>query len=112
VPDKNLKHMEDFHISEEHECYGTYEKHSDCLKRFNSRDINKSEFLKLEYDNNHANNISMTRRINFKCPLEIAAPVKDFNMSDMIIQDYQVVEKIEVPDPIVLKPVILKNKKH
>jgi hypothetical protein len=54
----------------------------------------------------------MTRRINFKCPLEIAAPVKDFNMSDMIIQDYQVVEKIEVPDPIVLKPVIFKNKKH
>ena len=51
------------------------------------------------------------REINMKLPLEIAAPLKDFNMDEMEVKDFKL-SKIEIPDPIVLKPVIFNNQKH
>jgi hypothetical protein len=46
-----------------------------------------------------------------KCPLEIAAPLKDFNMTGAEVNGFKI-SKIEIPDPIVLKPVIFNNQKH
>jgi hypothetical protein len=46
-----------------------------------------------------------------KCPLEIVAPLIDFNMTDSEIKDFKI-SKIEIPDPIVLKPVYFNNQKH
>ena len=51
------------------------------------------------------------REINMKCPLEIAAPLKDFNMTNAEVKGFKI-SKIEIPDPIVLKPVIFNNQKH
>lgn len=51
------------------------------------------------------------RIINMKCPLEIAAPLKDFNMTGAEVKGFKI-SKIEIPDPIVLKPVIFNNQKH
>lgn len=45
-----------------------------------------------------------------KSPLEIAAPLKDFNMKDYELKDFKL-SKIEIPDPVVLQPVLFKNKK-
>lgn len=44
-------------------------------------------------------------------PLEIAAPRKDFNMTDMEVRDFKI-QKIEIPDPVVLCPVLHKGTKH
>ena len=56
------------------------------------------------------------REVEMKCPLEIAAPVKDFSMDGMKIDGgaggSRRISKIEVPDPIVLKPVFFNNQKH
>ena len=51
------------------------------------------------------------RVINMKLPLEIAAPLKDFNMDEMEVKDFKL-SKIEIPDPVVLKPVLFNGKKH
>jgi hypothetical protein len=45
-----------------------------------------------------------------KCPLEIAAPLKDFDMKNMEVKNYKVSE-IEIPDPVVLKPVLFNKQK-
>lgn len=111
VPDKNLKQMEDFKVLENDECYVhkasfvwdsaldlilKYETLVDHNKRINAR----------------ADNIDVhTRIIDMKCPLEIAAPIKDFNMDGMEVKDFKI-SKIEIPDPVVLKPVIFNKQKH
>lgn len=46
-----------------------------------------------------------------KCPLEIAAPVKDFDMTGMQVKDSKI-SKIEIPDPVVLQPVVYNNQKY
>ena len=44
--------------------------------------------------------------------LEIAASVKDFNLTDTEIKDFKVNENIVVPDPIVLHPVMYNDIKY
>lgn len=44
------------------------------------------------------------------CPLEIAAPLSDFNARNMNIENNKLIDKI--PDPVVLQPVYYKNEKH
>jgi hypothetical protein len=46
-----------------------------------------------------------------KVSLEIAAPIKDFNTRNMEVKDFKL-SKIEVPDPVVLHPVMFKGIKH
>jgi hypothetical protein len=119
VPDINLKHIEEFKIIEDDECY------------FHTLMSNRSSnYIKIKYEskkqhferlkNNIENNKlqlelgSFSRNyyqeINKKCPLEIAAPIKDFNMEGMEVKDLKI-SKIEIPDPVVLKPIIYKNQK-
>ena len=120
VPDKNLKHIEDFRVLEDDECfiyeelmwssfggegsirkeYKTAEQYKEKQKRKDNVDYCRMSML-----------LHSIREINMKCPLEIAAPLKDFNMEGMEVKGYKI-SKIEIPDPIVLKPVIFNNQKH
>lgn len=119
VPDKNLKHIEDFKVLEDDECfihetfwgspiagirnimkeYITIDGHKEKQKRRSDYD---RAMLRMDY---------MFREINMKCPLEIAAPSRDFNMQGMEVKEHKI-SKIEIPDPVVLKPVIFNNQKY
>ena len=45
------------------------------------------------------------------CPLEIAAPAKDFNLSEAEIKNFKIT-KVHIPDPVVLQPVFFKGEKY
>lgn len=117
VPEKNLKQLEEFKISEEDECYMeitiyisvrrtrkypkyiSFEEHENLLNR---------EFDSRRNSRVHCDSYSLFYE---KAPLEIAAPRKDFDMEDMEVTDYKL-ETINIPDPVVLKPVFFKDKKY
>ena len=119
VPDKNLKHIEDFRVLEDDECF-VYEEYEEYIEY---EALNYSMFgrgkrsIRKEYKTSDQFKQSMRmnrinyREINMKCPLEIAAPLKDFNIQGMEVKGHKI-SKIEIPDPIVLKPVIFNNQKH
>lgn len=130
VPDKNLKDIENFRIDEIDECfsieYEVFEK-----KSSNSFDMMHKKFISAKEKNNslfkkellkdvlEAWCVSDKEKIRYdiaignqqKLPFEIAAPIKDFNMSRSQIKDHKVSE-IEIPDPVVLKPVLFNNRKY
>lgn len=121
VPDKNLKHIEDFKVLEDDECF-IYEQlmrsSFDGSERSLQKEYKTAKRYKEEQklkENVDYYRMSMMchsiREINMKCPLEIAAPLKDFNMEGMEVKGHKI-SKIEIPDPIVLKPVIFNNQKH
>jgi hypothetical protein len=123
VPEKNLKHIENFRVLEDDECF-VYEELYYSMFSGVERSVRKEyrtakHFkMKQELKNNHDyyhRSMMMHRmdyrEINMKCPLEIAAPLKYFNMEGMEVKGHKI-SKIEIPDPIVLKPVIFKDKKH
>lgn len=113
VPEKNLEQMEQFKVQEEDECYMRSE--TFLILGWGSRPLgNTLYFDKAIYEKYkqrddldlvHSNTIIAIG----KCPLEIAAPQKDFNTKDKTIIDFKVVE---IPDPVVLKPVVFNNRKY
>lgn len=120
VPDKNLKHIEDFRVLEDDECFiyeelmwSSFGGEISIRKEYKTAERYKEE--QKRKDNVDYYRMSMMhhsiREINMKCPLEIAAPLKDFNMEGMEVKGHKI-SKIEIPDPIVLKPVIFNNQKH
>ncbi len=120
VPDKNLKHIEDFRVLEDDECFiyeelmwSSFGGERSIRKEYKTAERYKEE--QKRKDNVDYYRMSMLhhsiREINMKCPLEIAAPLKDFNMEGMEVKGHKI-SKIEIPDPIVLKPVIFNNQKH
>jgi hypothetical protein len=120
VPDKNLKHIEQFNVHDEHECYITGTIITDfrrSSKPINMKYITKEEHEVISLRRSKQDEYALlllsmnSREINLKCPLEIAAPIKDFDMKGMEVKDNKI-QKIQIPDPIVLKPVVFKNKKH
>lgn len=130
VPDKNLKHIEDFRILEDDECFIYKEVmwHSfggesiikneyiaGVTKRIQREEQEKLRNMEVNLQSFSRNLFSQSRHnvniIDMKCPLEIAAPRKDFNMRGMEVKDFHI-SKIEIPDPIVLKPVIFNGQKH
>lgn len=100
VPDENLKHMENFKISEEDSC--------SLVQRSYYGLINKEFFSpsNKEFGTDIFYHYSIS-----KCPLEIAAPLKDFNMTNSEVKDFKISD-IEILDPVVLQPVIFKDKKY
>lgn len=96
VPDKNLKHIEDFKISEDDECYVLFERYWGLKEG-------------VYYDKSYQHWFERSSLV--KLPLEIVAPISDFNLEESEIKDFKI-SKIEVPDPIVLKPVVYNNKKY
>lgn len=118
VPDKNLDHIERFKINKEDECYEYYHLHTKFTMRESN---NKFSYMIVDLQTHtmittqmgeHSRFDGYTRTINEKCGLEIAAPLKDFNIDKHEIKHFKVSQKIEIPDPVVLKPVFFKNKKH
>jgi len=89
VPSKNLADIDRFKINMNDECYrSTF---------FSDRDLYCS-FSEIMHRSHKYYEV---------CPLEIAAPIKDFNMSKSEIKNFKVVNKrVSIPDPIVLKPVV------
>lgn len=117
VPDKNLKHIEDFKILVEDECYFYSETYfgwgneQEMLRKYTNI-AEHQMFYENRKSSNKFRSISYhTREINEKCSLEIVAPLKDFNMTNSEIKDFKI-SKVEIPDPIVLKPVIFNGQKH
>lgn len=134
VPEENLLDIEKFNIKDEDICYvvesrsnfnygSVYETNhvneyalkktiKYNLKRNNrslgiesdvNRDIdllkNKNESIDYTRDSNYFERI-------YKVPLHIAAPKKDFNLRGLNVEDYEIKKMQEIPDPIVLCPVI------
>ncbi len=108
VPDKNVQDMKNFKIDASDECY--YEE----FFGFRTRDISYFSFeqMKARKEREYAGHI-MRYTLGYtehnKCQLEIAAPKSDFNLENMEEKDSQL---IEILDPVVLKPVFFKGKKH
>ena len=124
VPDTNLKHIEDFKVDEIDDCY--------VSEHFNPEDHRRHQFSWFEgYLNGEEFNLKMVRKLDgFNGPvyitddsrdnmfqitketLNIVAPLKDFDMKKSELKGTQIVDKVEIPDPIVLKPVCYKNRKY
>lgn len=102
VPTKNLQHMLDFKIDENDEAWGNY-----------FRSIFNSEMLlglvNKDYVQKYSEESMYTRYE--KLPLEICAPLKDFDTTNMKIEVFKL-SKIEIPDPVVLQPVLFEGVKH
>lgn len=120
VPDKNLKHIEEFKIKEE-DCLYVLNKYFYGM-RFNRIDsyfnITFNTYKSLIFHKeNSILDTELTGTFNknhqefFKSKMEIAAPLKDFDMKDYEIKDFKL-SKIEIPDPVVLHPVMFKDKKY
>lgn len=126
VPTKNLIDIENFNIDKKDECYYSqtifggvfggksnknyisYEEMFPLKKVFKNENEFDFEMRQLRLQMN-TNRYFHTQKE--KCSLEIAAPIKDFNMEGMELKGLKL-SKIEIPDPIVLKPVFFKGKKH
>jgi hypothetical protein len=127
VPDKNLKHIEEFDIKDEdkpwlrtitsdsiyrndqtnivsHQSYKNYLSEKERQKEIEKNDPEM-------YHRRMMMDVMRGRDIYTKCPLEIAAPITDFNMNQMEIKDFQL-SKVHIPDPVVLQPVMFNSKKH
>lgn len=129
VPDKNLKHIQEFKIQDEDSCWieedlffggfgmgerilntkfkSTKKAKEDAyaaMERFRTEPLQAMQFR------------SRTSQVIVRgeeCRLEIAAPEKDFDKTGMELDvKTRKLTKIEVPDPIVLKPVVFNGKKH
>lgn len=105
VPDKNIKHIENFKIHESDECFEVLE--------VNLRGMSMSKkYISFDEANKLKGFHDFVRYTNCnKKPLEIVAPLKDFNMEKHEIKDFKLSE-IVIPDPVVLKPVFFKDKKY
>lgn len=106
VPDDKLAEMLNFNIDKEdcnYTCVRTYN------TKFSGKEILTGSVKELESD-----------RFGFykytpivEKSLIIAAPTKDFDLSKMTTKDFELVKKpIEVPDPVVMKPVIFKGTEY
>ena len=101
IPDKNLKEIEDFKLKDcDSECYiattsiRTY-------STWKSKIVSKGEWDDLTKSNKKDWE-------KYERSLNIVAPTKDFNMTNMKVVNHQLVDE----DPIVLKPVAFKGIQH
>ena len=124
VPEENLKHIENFRVLEDDECYVNsfsydfsntrkdYYKNYITFERYKEKEaINKN---KIYTDPMSALLEARDRReLNMKCPLEIAAPLGDFDMKGAELKNFKISNvPVKIPDPVVLKPVIFGNQKY
>jgi len=109
VPDKNLKHIEDFKISEDDCAYIEEMNYNRRAQRVTI--ISKDSYEKSIKEGCRSYFGDIDYKYS-KAPLEIAGPVKDFNLEGYELKDFKISEKIEIPDPVVLQPVIYKSVKY
>lgn len=112
IPEKNLVEIENFSIQDQDECY-MKENRINYFHGPVSREIDFisiDEYNKIDVKNTTEAFAQYLVQLNVqKCPLEIAAPVKDFNTHGMSVNDFNLVVD---NDPIVLNPVFFEGKKH
>lgn len=125
VPEKNLKYIEQFKINDEDKLYLEREWYQSRYERvetlYKSRIISYSQYFEhtrpksweeYRYLVDKGLRINSDFRDEIICSsLEIAAPIKMFNMKDHEIQDFKL-QRIEDKDPVVLQPVQYNNKKY
>lgn len=111
VPDKNLKHIEEFKIKEDDECYEKTFVGGWKRRKIHATFISYVEHKKIQNENLRKIFSLYDTDDSEKCPLEIVAPLKDFNAHNMNLEGFKLSEKV-ILDPIVLCPVIYKNSKH
>jgi len=114
VPDANIEQMENFKIKSEDECFLFYIESFRSRNRFmeSYKSLSDYEIWKKErYNDRHSMRHYDSSEQFIKCPLEICAPIKDFNMEGMELKNFKL-SKIEIPDPVVLQPVFFKGRKH
>jgi hypothetical protein len=107
VPTKNLEQIENFKIKNEDKCF-TESIESGWRTNKEIISYTKAQMLVKQTKDKWGIHHNL---LFFEAPLEIVAPLKDFNMKNMEIKDYKI-SKIEIPDPVVLKPVLFNNKKY
>jgi len=108
VPSPNLKEIECFEIKDEDKCYKRIIEYKKSFKQPKITYVGSDFFekkRKIKNPNKHQITIE-------ECPLEIAAPKKDFDLTGMTINDFQIEKKIEIPDPVVIHPVFHNGMKH
>lgn len=112
VPEKNLAQIEHFKIDEDDELFlQIKEYHSPYAAVLDDyKNITKTEFDKYHATAAHGLRSSLFTVRCEKATLEIAAPPKDFDMTSMQVENFKISE-IQVPDPVVLKPVIFRKHK-
>jgi len=99
VPDKNLAEIENNPIKEE-----------DMLYLDSSARGNTWGYYDYEHYKDYLRNHQYLRYDMSKAKLEIAAPLKDFNLKDYEVRDFKL-SKMEIPDPVVLQPVFRNKQK-
>lgn len=114
VPEKNLKQIEQFKIKEDSHCWMekiqyNWTSSSNSNSNISYLDINKAKRREKEYTEYKSSYVSNKRVTFSKCPLEIVAPIKDFDTKGMEVVDHKLIKKIEIPDPVVLCPVIFRD---
>lgn len=124
VPDKNLEQIEQFKIRETDECYERVQPISGWGpggERLRHEQVSYFDKKQFENERKRGSNYGLYGLYNRdgnnmfyrKSSLEIAAPYKDFDTTDMIVKDHKLSNApIPVPDPIVLCPVIFEGSKH
>lgn len=113
VPDKNLKHIEDFKIDQNDELYLHIRIYGFYFREYINH-ISYSTYLKknkLIEEKNKTKYINKYYEYTMKAPLEIVAPKQDFNMDGMELDNFKL-STIKIPDPVVLKPVFFNDKKY
>lgn len=120
VPDQNLEHMEKFRIEDTDEAWQHYyQDYSWGSSRRNTSPkifIHKPEPKKLTDQQLEEERVRLTfnstSEVIQKAPLEICAPVSDFNTQNMELNNFELTDRVHVPDPVVLQPVIREGRKH
>ncbi len=123
VPDRAIGEMEKFKINKEDELWLEGDRNpwrgNTTLKNISFTTANQKRITyeqeMASFNKNHGLHSGMGSYYptlnTTKSSLEIAAPMSDFDTKDMEVKDFQLC-RIEVPDPIVLQPVIYEDIKY
>lgn len=113
IPDSSIDQMEKFKINES-DCvyvkrtiYGFISRNAkDELVPYNINYKDTADHFNYKDTADHYHSITF-----LKAPFEIVAPEKDFDTRGMELKDFELVN-IPVKDPVVLQPVLYRNKKY
>lgn len=106
VPEKNLEQIERFKIKEKDECWESRESFMSGEEKIFYCSKKECEARDLSYMYEFYKDYFLSSE---KSKLKIVASVKDFDTSRMEIKGY---ELKQIPDPIVLQPVIYENERY